>query len=83
MSVEVIKTFSTVCNGILHEAIDNDVAFTAVLEQIVYDGGATTSFFFDVTLSGPKDTALIIYLAGGDAQLYCPKPDYKRFIYCV
>ncbi len=63
MSVEVIKTFTTTCNGVLHDAISTDVAFTAVLEQIVAAGSGTTSFFFDVALSGPESTALDNILA--------------------
>jgi len=64
MSVEVIKTFTTTCYGAVHDAINNDAAFSAVtLEQVVASGGTTTSFFFSTVLTGPEDIALDNLLA--------------------
>jgi len=63
MSVEVIKTFVTTCDGVLHEAIDNDGSISTLLEQIVYAGGSTTSFFFVTALTAPEDAALDALLA--------------------
>ena len=58
MSVLVQKTFSTVCTGQLHQAINDNVTIVTVLEQIVYAGGATTDFWFANALSGPESTEL-------------------------
>ncbi len=64
MAVLVQKTFSTVCTGQLHQAIQDNVVIVTNLEQIVYAGGATTDFWFANALSVPEDAELDSILAG-------------------
>lgn len=75
MAVIVTKTFTTPCLGLLKADIDANVTITTNLEQIVYEGGATTDFYFATALSGPEDTELDSILGGWSCPPAPPETD--------
>ncbi len=84
MAVEYIRTFTTTCPNELIEAINDDVAITPTLMQIINSGGADSSFWFSATLGAGEEVAFDDILdawtcpttgdgtvIGGDGQTLC------------